>query len=286
VEGGAAGGRAAGRRCARDGGRHLRHRDDGYGLLRRAGTATAVLLVAAAVLTPLGLLFFGREYSEGPGPDPYQQDPTSTPDPSGTDTRPRNIKHAPPVRGVTISEWVARVVLFLVLLAAVVLIGYLLYRLVRNRRLPRAGLPVLEFEDLPDADLEQLADAIAAGSRALAYQGDAREAVIACYAAMEQALSADGHGRRSADTPEDFLQRVTGARLIPAAPARRLTELFREARFSRHAIAESKREEAREALEAISEHLRARAAEAARALEAAAPAGGAGAASASPGGPR
>ncbi|NUR30171.1 MAG: DUF4129 domain-containing protein [Catenulispora sp.] len=253
-----------------------KHRDDGYGLLRRAGAATAVVLVAAAVFTPLGLLFFGRESPQALPPSPFQQDPTGSPDTSGTDTPPRNIKHAAPVHGTTISEWVARVVLFLVLLAAVVLIGYLLYRLLRNRRLPRAALAVLEFGDLPEADLEQLADAIAAGSEALAYQGDAREAVIACYAAMEQALTADGHGRRSSDTTEDFLQRVTGARLIPAAPARRLTELFREARFSRHPIAESKREEARVALATISEHLRARAAAAAETAQAAGAAASAG----------
>ncbi|GAA1994765.1 hypothetical protein GCM10009838_68990 [Catenulispora subtropica] len=270
-----------------------KHRDDGFGPLRRAGTATALLLVAAAVATPIGLLFFGRQPPQPPPQDPFQQDPTGSTMSSASQSQTRHVKHASPLRGLSLSEWVARSLLILVLAAAVGLIAYAVYRLVRQRWFPRAALPVLEFDDLVDADLEQLADAVAAGSQALAYRGDAREAVIACYAAMEDALGADGNGRHAADTPEDFLRRVTGAQLIPAGPARRLTDLFREARFSGHSIGEPERDGAREALDAISEHLRARAAaaQAAQAARAAladrdAAAATAGTGAASPGGPR
>jgi hypothetical protein len=245
-----------------------KHRDDGYGPLRRASTATALILVAAAVLTPIGLLFFGRQPAPDLPPSPFEPDPASPSISSGTGTRIRNIKEPTAGPGTSVPDWASRAVLSLVLLAAVALIGYVVYRLVAQRWFSRAALPTFEFEDLVDADLEQLAEAVAAGSRALAYQGEAREAVIACYAAMEDALSAAGSGRRATDTPEDFLRRVTGAQLIPAGPARRLTDLFREARFSRHRIAESKRDEARAALDAIAEHLRARAAEAEAALAA------------------
>jgi len=78
---------------------------------------------------------------------------------------------------------------------------------------------------------------------------------------MELAVTAGGVSRKATDTPEEFLRRVTAAKLIPDDPARRLTDLFREARFSRHRIGEEKRDAAREALREISEHLRLRAEE-------------------------
>jgi hypothetical protein len=252
-----------------------KHRDDGYGLLRRAGTATGLVLAAAAVLTPFGLVFLGRQSSAKPMPGGYE----SVSESSTNRVRSSAIESsAKPNKSNPLADLFAQTLLILVLAAAAFLIGYGVYQLIRWRWFPRITLPELEFEHLEDADLEQLAEAIAAGSEALAYAGDAREAVIACYAAMEDALGAEGNGRREADTPEDFLLRVTGAGLIPAEPARRLTELFREARFSQHPIDEDMRERAREALGEISEHLRQRTEQALAAVAAARSAAAAGAA--------
>lgn len=245
--------------------RFARYRDDGYGMLRRAGVATAWLLAAAAVLTPVGLLFFGRQSPPKPLPSGYQQVSRSSQSGSSSPDRPVASSHG--TKGLTFPDYIARTILYLVLAAAIALVAYGVIRLLRRRWFSRADVPVADFDEL-DADVEQLTEAIAAGRRALADEGEAREAVIACYAAMENALSAQGNGRRAADTPEEFLRRVTGARLIPAEPAERLTDLFREARFSRHPIDEAKRGQAREALNVIAEHLRARAAEALAAAEA------------------
>ncbi|MBW8804856.1 MAG: DUF4129 domain-containing protein [Catenulisporales bacterium] len=244
--------------------RFAKHRDDGYGLLRRAGTATAWLLAAAAVLTPIGLLFFGRQSAPKQMPGGFEQVSRSSQSMPDRPDRPVATGHG--VKGPPFPDYIVRTILYLILGAAIVLIAYGAIRLLRRHWFSRAQAPVVIFEEL-DRDVEQLTEAIAAGSRALD-EGDAREAVIACYAAMENALSAEGNGRRAADTPEEFLRRVTGARLIPAAPAERLTDLFREARFSRHPVDEAKREQARQALNAIAEHLRARAAEALAAAEA------------------
>ena len=230
-------------------------RDDGYGLLRRAGSATAVLLTVAAVATPIGLLYFGRPPDKPPQqqqiPDapattlPTGRPPSGLPQPSGHTAK-------------SYSDWIGKGLLYVLMAAVSALIVYLLFRLLSRRWFTRREIPLIDFDPLaPEA--EQLAEAIAAGTEALEYQGDAREAVIACYAAMEQAVSADGGGRRATDTPEEFLRRVTAAQLIPESPARRLTELFREARFSRHPIAEEQRDAAREALRTIAEHLRVRA---------------------------
>ncbi|WP_194909396.1 DUF4129 domain-containing protein [Catenulispora rubra] len=239
-----------------------KHRDDGYGVLHRAGTATAVLLAAAAVLTPIGLVFLGRKPQPSP-PDPV----TPNTVPSGTRT-PKidpgvTLKPAAGKPGAPIAAWIVQTVMVLIVAAAVALVVYVLIQLLSRRRL-RMPVATIDFEPL-NPELEQLAEAVAAGTEALEYEGDAREAVIACYSAMELAVSAGGALRRATDTPEEFLRRVTAAQLIPEEPARQLTDLFREARFSHHPIAESQRDAAREALRAISEHLRVRA----EALEAA-----------------
>ena len=243
---------------------YAKHRDDGYGLLHRAGTATAVLLTAAAVLTPIGLLFFGRE----PEPPPTQQlAPETTAPPRLPTGHGPDIKSTLNRAGNGPANWIVLVLLYLVLAAALGLLLYLVLRMLARRRFTRQELDLIDFDPLAP-EFDQLAEAVAAGTEALEYEGDAREAVIACYSAMEAAVTAGGGGRRATDTPEEFLGRVTAANLIPAEPARRLTELFREARFSRHPIAEEKRDAAREALSAISLHLRGRAAELAASAQA------------------
>ena len=233
-----------------------KHRDDGYSVLHRAGTATAVLLTAAAVLTPIGLLLFGRK------PGPPRQPPEAD---NGAGTLSvRSISGPSPHPGVhrggkSYADWLALAFLYLILAAALALLIYVLARLL-SHRWSRQPIARVEFDPLAP-ELDQLAEAVAAGAEALEYEGDAREAVIACYSAMEVAVTAGGGSRQATDTPEEFLRRVTAAKLIPEGPARRLTELFREARFSSHRIGEEKRDAAREALREISEHLRVRAEE-------------------------
>jgi hypothetical protein len=93
------------------------------------------------------------------------------------------------------------------------------------------------------------------GRRALRDGADARAAVIACYAAMEQSLAASGIARRASDSPQDLLERAaTGGRLTgPSAAA--LTALFREARYSTHPMDDSHRDRAADALAEIAAQL-------------------------------
>ena len=100
-----------------------------------------------------------------------------------------------------------------------------------------------------------LADAVAAGSAALGATAGAREAIIACYAAMEGSLATAGSPRRAADTPEELLNRAEGDGTIRTPAARRLTALFREARFSPHRLADAQRRAAMAALDDIGRDL-------------------------------
>ena len=86
---------------------------------------------------------------------------------------------------------------------------------------------------------------------------DARRAVIACYARMEATLSGLGLRRRSFEAPFEYLERLLVRLRASARPARRLTELFEEAKFSHHVVNERMRRDAIDALTSLHRELHA-----------------------------
>lgn len=95
-----------------------------------------------------------------------------------------------------------------------------------------------------------------AAERGLAEIGDLsrdpREAIIACYAAMEDALSnAPEAMPQDSDTPSEVLARAVEHHAIHAGTATELVELFTEARFSPHVMTEEHREVAVRALQMV-----------------------------------
>jgi hypothetical protein len=118
----------------------------------------------------------------------------------------------------------------------------------------RKGQVIEMDEDEEDEEerAERVARAMHAGQEAVRDRTilDPREAIVACFAAMESALAGVGGSvaPRLADTPTEVLERgITGARL-PAGPSETLLGLFREARFSPHPMREQDREGADRAL--------------------------------------
>lgn len=79
-----------------------------------------------------------------------------------------------------------------------------------------------------------------------------RAAIIACYAAMEQALAgAPGAVPQASDTPSEVLARAVGNRTISTRSAATLVDLFAEARFSGHTMTEDHRDQAQQALRSV-----------------------------------
>ena len=141
--------------------------------------------------------------------------------------------------------------LVLVLVAAVVISVWWAARLRR---------PAVPEQVTGDLDTEDLREAVESGRVALAGLDDARAAIIACYLAMEGSLADRGTARGVADTPDELLSRAVAARVVRGAAARRLTELFYEARFSSHPLGTDQRDAARQALDEIAAELGAEAA--------------------------
>jgi len=100
-----------------------------------------------------------------------------------------------------------------------------------------------------------------AAERGLAEVGDLsrepREAIIACYAAMEKALaSAPGAAPQDSDTPSEVLARAVEHHALRSGSATELVTLFAEARFSTHVMNEGHREAAERALRLVLDELR------------------------------
>jgi len=100
-------------------------------------------------------------------------------------------------------------------------------------------------------DPEELREAVESGRSALRALDDARAAIIACYAAMENSLAERGAARAAADTPDELLARATDSGLVRGTAAARLTALFYEARFSSHPLDRGQRDAAEQALDEL-----------------------------------
>jgi hypothetical protein len=84
---------------------------------------------------------------------------------------------------------------------------------------------------------------------------DLRRAIVAAYARMERALAASGVPRDPAEAPHEYLERALLAVDTSAGAARRLTELFEEAKFSQHELDSRMRDDAIDALVAVRDEL-------------------------------
>ena len=109
---------------------------------------------------------------------------------------------------------------------------------------------------------ESLARAAERGLAEMADLGrDPREAIIACYAAMERELSnVPGAVPQEYDTPTEVLARAVERHALHADNAVRLVDLFAEARFSPHVMNEGHRDVAVGVLRLVLDELRSRSA--------------------------
>ena len=80
---------------------------------------------------------------------------------------------------------------------------------------------------------------------------DPRGAVIEAYARMEHVLAERELERQASEAPREYLRRALGDRGVSEAARTTLTELFEEARFSRHPVTESDARNAERELQAL-----------------------------------
>lgn len=125
----------------------------------------------------------------------------------------------------------------------------------------RTRTSLTEAPESPDAFSALLVPAALVESAeqqlALLRQGLPRNAIVACWVALETSCSETGLPREASETSSEFTERVLSKWVVDRERVLALAALYREARFSVHEMSEVDRAAAVHALEAILASLRA-----------------------------
>ena len=202
-------------------------------------------LLLVMLLMRLGV---GAPGDQSPSGSPTIADPGSAP--TTTNPVPRQ-PHSPDDPGPNVVGYLVPPMLILM---ALIVVG----TAVASRRQRRAATSSAADGEVPEVPAqagaaESLARAAEVG---LAEIGDLtrepREAIIACYAAMEGELThVPGAVPLDCDTPSEVLARAVDHHALHADSATQLVELFEEARFSPHVMNEGHRDIAVAALRLV-----------------------------------
>ena len=213
---------------------------------RRLGLIALGLLIAwLLAIIVLNRLGVGQDAQQIASPDALPA-PTGAPPPDQAPAAPSSP------RNDTSKLLIATTAALLVMMVVATVISAI-------RRPPRQALPVISGADAEStAGSEPL---VIAAERGLAEVANPnlppREAIIACYAAMEQALAgAPSTAPQASDTPSEVLARAVATRAVSPANATPLVEVFAEARYSTHLMTEQHRQTAERALRSVLGELR------------------------------
>jgi hypothetical protein len=227
-------------------------------------TTTAVAAVLGSVLAVVLLVTWAASIGPGgvltgDGPATHRISPTQTTtsaQPSGSPTRGADRRRGSSSEGdhpvVRALLTVLPVGMALLLLAGLVRLSRAAWDRWTLRRRPPPPPPVIEFDVLetPRRVAEEIRrDAIA--QRALLLEGSPRNAIVACWQRFEEQAARAGVVRSPWETSGEFTLRVLDLVAGSSAHVERLSELYREARFSRHPVDEVARQAAVTALDAI-----------------------------------
>jgi hypothetical protein len=154
-------------------------------------------------------------------------------------------------------EWVDWAIGGLCTLVVVIVVGVLVWMLVRDR-IGQRQIEMVEPEIMPtDEETEQkVRAAVDAGLAELDdADADPRRAVIACWVRLEAAAAAAGTERSPGDTSTELVSRLLARHYVTGPVLGALAEVYREARFARHEVGAATREQARTALRLLRDEL-------------------------------
>ncbi|TQM96139.1 uncharacterized protein DUF4129 [Ornithinimicrobium humiphilum] len=227
--------------------------------MRRGTRSTVVVaVVTTAVLLVLLLWSAGNgtplvSAPEGSFGDPRAETPTASVTLEPQDEPPPQEEGG----DERVTQWSFNLALVLWLMALVATLLMVLRWLSRQRLESQERREVAEEEELV-ALLEATSDEVR--YQALS-EGDPRNAVVACWVALEEAVRRSGLPPERSETAVELTSRVLGRWQVDEDAIRTLCDAYREARFSRHPVTEEQRTLAVDALERIHLDLRRRARE-------------------------
>lgn len=224
--------------------------------MRRGMSSTVVVTVLVAVGGLLLLVWSSSSGSSlvgepqgtwGPPPVTYPAEPPmdlelETAAPENGDVR----------DGPDINQWIVDAAQLTVLLGLFIALVTVLRQIMERERRERPGPPRERDEELVallDASGEEVR------YRALT-QGDPRNAIVACWVALEEAVHRSGLENDPSMTASELTASVLSRWEVDPQAIRDLSAAYREARFSRHPVTEEQRRAAVDALEKIHLDLR------------------------------
>jgi hypothetical protein len=211
-----------------------------------------VLLIGLAVITVWLIMVFllTRFLHPGIGGDLSSTQSTATPTPRNGTASPPPSPNNPNNSGDVVGYLGASTVLLLLVLIGGAVIAS------RRRRRSEASDVVVDYADEPVGPASRSETLARAAEKGLAEIEDLsrepREAIIACYAAMERELAhIPGSVPQDFDTATEVLARAVEQHALHANNATQLVNLFAEARFSPHVMNEQHREVAVHVLQLV-----------------------------------
>lgn len=150
---------------------------------------------------------------------------------------------------MNVTEWVV------LSLCTVALVAFLAMIMVKGRDRRRARLAAAGRIDEDSAvDALLLPSQVVETARRqllLLREGSPRNAIVACWMELERACTDSGFPRHPAETSSEFTARVLGQFVLDPTAVEGLARLYREARFSEHALQEPHRSQAIADLEQV-----------------------------------
>jgi hypothetical protein len=223
------------------------------GGMGRTSWRFSLIALAIAIAWVLLVMLLMRLGVRGPADQPPPGAPTAA-DPGGAPPTANPMPPRPDSPDATDTNIVSYLVPPMLILMVLIVVG----TVIGSRRQRHGAAAWATAGELPDAPAqtgaaESLARAAEVG---LAEIGDLsrepREAIIACYAAMERELThVPGAVPLDCDTPSEVLARAVDHQALRAESATQLVELFEEARFSPHVMNEGHRDIAVDALRLV-----------------------------------
>jgi hypothetical protein len=148
--------------------------------------------------------------------------------------------------------WMTTAALAVLGVAALVLIGLVIWAIVRDQARRRGRRPVPQRDRTDANTAEDLVAALDAGLEELSdADRDPRRAVIACWVRLEQAAAAAGTPRHAGDSPTDLVGRLLREQQVDAGVLAALLEVYRQARYATRTVDDQMRARARSALQRL-----------------------------------
>jgi Domain of unknown function (DUF4129) len=219
-----------------------------------------VLLLAALVATTSDGLQWIDVDSESvvfESPDGSPSDETSSPTETGGSDQAETTQNPGDDSVSSTTRMIALVILVVAVIVLIVGVTGGLRLLLRRRRLEGTMLPrsTTDTEAEPEAEPpDELVDEVA-GSVWSITGGSPRNAIVATWIRLEEALVAAGFEPRAAETPTEFVRRTLTTFALDEHAIGRLADLYREARFSTHELTEAHRDDAVDCLRRLHRQL-------------------------------